>query len=100
MSERKALKTQEDLTEMLPLLTSSKRNSTKRRWLSCTRYPTVDLVKPSRLPWEVPGPHWKHQCSKRKKMETAMGDSGGAALDPLCLHAFAHAVPLAQNALP
>lgn len=37
----------------------------------------------------------------RKRWSGAeMGDSEVAALGPLCLHAFAHAVPVAQNTLP
>lgn len=37
---------------------------------------------------------------KRQKVEAEMRDSEVAALSPLCLHAFAHAVPHAQNTLP
>ena len=37
---------------------------------------------------------------RKRQSGAEMGDSEVAALSPLCLHAFAHAVPVAQNTLP
>lgn len=38
---------------------------------------------------------------RKRQSGAEMGDSEVAALGPLCLlHAFAHAVPIAQNTLP
>lgn len=97
--ERKALKIQWHLMEASLLLRRLKGSSfAKRMALLCN----VPIGEHKTISHAVGGTWPKLNASVFRKRQSGaeMGDSEVAALGLLCLHAFAHAVPIAQNTLP